>query len=167
VTVPLVFGTHWKGAAREACDATQNQWNQGAEEIRAALINASNPNFSVGLVQPEAMLDGRPVRLAWGWNQLPVPPGRHHLRVQARAPLRAFGSADLMVDAHPGRQVAAYYAAPYVAQFVWSQPGAIGFVPMESHGRNAALMGRLIPAGVMLAIMLTILVILGVAMLFS
>ncbi|MEV0840354.1 hypothetical protein AB0I55_12445 [Actinocatenispora sera] len=127
-------------------------------------VNASNPNFSMGLVQPEAVLDGWPIRLSWGWNQLPVRPGRHRLRVQARAPLRAFGSADLILDAHPGQRVVVYYASPYVASFVWSQPGAIGFAPVQSSGRTAALVSRLVPAGIALLMMLVIGILVIVAM---
>jgi WXG100 family type VII secretion target len=32
-----LFGAHWKGAAQEACDEAQRQWNSGATEIKAAL----------------------------------------------------------------------------------------------------------------------------------
>jgi WXG100 family type VII secretion target len=32
-----LFGAHWKGSAQEACEVARNQWNQGADEIRAAL----------------------------------------------------------------------------------------------------------------------------------
>lgn len=126
-------------------------------------VNAANPNFSIGLVQPEAVLDGRPFQLRWGWNQLPVPPGRHQLRVQARAPLRAFGSADLILDAHPGQRVVVYYASPYVAQFVWSRPGAIGFAPVQSNGRNAVLVARLVPVGIAFLMMLVIVILMMVA----
>ena len=33
-----LFAQDWHGAAGEACDAAQQQWNQGANEIKAALM---------------------------------------------------------------------------------------------------------------------------------
>ena len=32
-----LFAQDWSGAAGQACDAAQQQWNQGADEIKAAL----------------------------------------------------------------------------------------------------------------------------------
>lgn len=110
------------------------------------VINTSQPNAFMTAVWPQAYLDGRPARLAWGWNQVPLPPGRHHLRIEARQPRLTFGSADLVFDAHPGGRVTVYYAAPYRTQFVWSQPGAIGFAPVRSNGRDAIVRVRIIAA---------------------
>ncbi|MFC0531064.1 WXG100 family type VII secretion target [Phytohabitans kaempferiae] len=33
-----LFANDWSGAAGQACDAAQQQWNQGANEIKAALM---------------------------------------------------------------------------------------------------------------------------------
>jgi WXG100 family type VII secretion target len=32
-----LFGDHWSGDAQEACDIARNKWDQGAQEIKAAL----------------------------------------------------------------------------------------------------------------------------------
>lgn len=33
-----LFAQDWSGAAGQACDAAQQQWNQGADEIKRALM---------------------------------------------------------------------------------------------------------------------------------
>lgn len=33
-----LFANEWQGAAGQACDAAQQQWNQGADEIKGALL---------------------------------------------------------------------------------------------------------------------------------
>jgi WXG100 family type VII secretion target len=33
-----LFAADWQGAAGQACDAAQQQWNAGADEIKAALL---------------------------------------------------------------------------------------------------------------------------------
>jgi WXG100 family type VII secretion target len=33
-----LFAQDWTGAAGQACDAAQQQWNQGADEIKSALM---------------------------------------------------------------------------------------------------------------------------------
>lgn len=33
-----LFAQDWQGAAGQACDAAQQQWNQGADEIKSALL---------------------------------------------------------------------------------------------------------------------------------
>jgi WXG100 family type VII secretion target len=33
-----LFAQDWQGAAGQACDAAQQQWNQGADEIKSALM---------------------------------------------------------------------------------------------------------------------------------
>lgn len=33
-----LFAADWQGAAGQACDAAQQQWNQGADEIKGALL---------------------------------------------------------------------------------------------------------------------------------
>ncbi|MCW6010861.1 WXG100 family type VII secretion target [Micromonospora sp. CPCC 205371] len=33
-----LFAADWQGAAGQACDAAQQQWNQGASEIKMALM---------------------------------------------------------------------------------------------------------------------------------
>ncbi len=78
---------------------------------------------------PSVVLDGRPVPVQYGFNSIPVIPGRHHVHVHGEW-MRRYGQADLMVDVAAGQQVPVFYRAP-VHQFT---TGNIGHVPQPAKG---------------------------------
>jgi WXG100 family type VII secretion target len=42
----VLFAQDWQGSAGQACDAAQQQWNQGADEIKSALLRLGQALWS-------------------------------------------------------------------------------------------------------------------------
>lgn len=118
-------------------------------------IVTSNPRFGIGINQPSAVVDGRPLRLRWGANPIPLPPGRHQVRVCTTAPLASHGHAGLVVDVAPGQWIRVYYSAPLSI----TAPGSIGFAPVSPNGRNAMILLRIVPAAIALVLLLAVMMI--------
>jgi hypothetical protein len=89
--------------------------------------------FMLSAFAPKATINGHPVKLAWGQNHLPAPPGRHLIEIWVPY-LWSLGRASMTVDnTHGTPQV--YYAAP-----VWTwMRGAIGTSEVKSPGLMGAL----------------------------
>lgn len=114
-------------------------------------ITTSKPVLAwmLAFTPPRLTLNGHESRLAWGQNQVPVPPGRYDLQIHVPY-LWSIGRARLPVDVYPGAQVPIFYAAPW-----WTfQPGAIGHQPVESPGKTAGIVfGVVVPLVVLLILL--------------
>lgn len=92
-------------------------------------------------VQPTLLLDGAQTDVRWGRTVVPVPPGRHHLRMHVRYPtMRRFGPASLVVTVPPGQVVELEYRTP---MFTFSR-GALGPPPQRARGGAASLVAVLV-----------------------
>ena len=87
-------------------------------------------------VEPTLLLDGYEASARWGGNYLPLPPGRHHLRMHVRYPaFRRFGPAELTIDVPRGQLVQLEYKTP-----LWTfSAGALGPAPQRARGGWAVL----------------------------
>lgn len=106
---------------------------QGGALLR---INTTRPVLAwiLAFTPPRLTLNGQETKLAWGDNQIPVPPGRYDLWIHVPY-LWQVGQAGMPVDAPPGTQIPVFYSAPW-----WMfQPGAIGHQPVEAPGKTAAI----------------------------
>jgi hypothetical protein len=123
-------------------------------------IVTSNPRLSFGINQPSAVVDGRPLRLRWGANPIPLPPGRHQVQVCTTAPLASHGHAGLVVDVAPGQWIRVYYSAPLSI----TAPGSMGFAPVSPNGRTALILLRVLPAAFMVVVLVGIMMVMALMM---
>lgn len=89
-------------------------------------------SFFFFFVKPKIGIDGQePMPATWGYNTIPVAPGRHNVHVHTPyfLPSRV-GPADCIVDVPPGQAVQLEYRTPLV---VWS-PGSLGPPPQKYNG---------------------------------
>lgn len=95
------------------------------------LFGASDPRG------PAILVNGHQVPARWGTTVIPVPPGRHHVRmfVPYRLP-KEYGPAETTVDVAPNQNVALEYRAP---KWTFSR-GALGPPPQRARGLGASLL---------------------------
>lgn len=94
-------------------------------------LTASRPGWGLLSTPPVARVDGRPVRINWGSNNIiPVPPGRRRLEVEVFTARGPIGVATMLVDVPSGQTVALYYITPYGAA-----TGVMGVRAFSSGGR--------------------------------
>ncbi|MGH3763139.1 hypothetical protein [Actinophytocola sp.] len=86
---------------------------------------------------PTILVNSHPVPAQWGTSVIPVPPGRHHVRVFVpyRFP-KEYGPAEITVDVAPNQNVALEYRAP---KWTFSR-GALGPPPQRARGVGASLL---------------------------
>lgn len=87
--------------------------------------------------KPKISVNGHELPVtSWGRNEIPLPPGQHHLHVHVPYFLPPqLGPADLPVTVQPGVPVELEYRAP-----VWSfSQGSLGPSPQKYNGMGAML----------------------------
>jgi hypothetical protein len=85
-------------------------------------------SFMLAAFSPRAIINGHEIKLTWGDNFIPAPPGVHEITVYIQY-LWKFGQATITVDNTNGAPQI-FYAAP-VINFI---KGAIGFEPQKAPG---------------------------------
>ena len=65
----------------------------------------------MGMITPSAEIDGHPIQIQWGTNQIAVPAGTHRVFVSCSY-LWTYGKATDMVPISPGHQVVVHYSPP-------------------------------------------------------
>lgn len=93
------------------------------------VLNVQGSPLVQSIVPPSLTINGHPVRLAYGRNVIPCPPGPQHLSMHLQW-MRRYGQAELDLNMAPGQTVEVFYAGPY-HQFTHGQ---IGFQPQKHHG---------------------------------
>ena len=81
------------------------------------------------MMPPIVHLNGYPVRVKYGRNDIPVYAGPLHIDVHSQW-MRAFGQAALDCTIHPNQAVPVFYVSPY-HQFT---TGSIGHTPVKRKG---------------------------------
>lgn len=86
---------------------------------------------------PTILVNGHQVPAQWGQTVVPVPAGRHHVRVFVPYKFpKEYGPAATTVDVAPGQTVQLEYRAP---KFTFSR-GALGPPPQRARGIGASLL---------------------------
>ncbi|MGH3735490.1 MAG: hypothetical protein ACRDT6_07695 [Micromonosporaceae bacterium] len=96
--------------------------------------------FMLALFKPKATINGHPIRLVWGDNQVPLPPGVHHLKIWVQY-LWQLGPAEITVDNRHGQTPPVFYggtSVPFIA-------GAIDHRPVEPPGTAIAIAVNVAP----------------------
>lgn len=89
-------------------------------------------SFGLALFSLKAIINGHPVNLRWGENDIPAPLGRHTIEIWVQY-LWAFGRATITVD-NTTHAPQVFYTAP-----VWNfQRGAIGLTEQRAPGLTGA-----------------------------
>lgn len=99
--------------------------------------------FILALMRPRMWLDHGPGILPWGRTMIPVPPGRHHLRVFLRYPMVAPGwlfaevsVASILLTVYPGQTLEVEYRTSHVL----FGAGSLG-QPPQRHGALFVMLG--------------------------
>ncbi|GAA1514653.1 hypothetical protein [Kribbella lupini] len=102
------------------------------------------------MVPPTVHLNGYPVRVKFGRNDIPVFAGPLHIDVHSQW-MRTFGQAALDCTIHPNQAVPVFYAAPY-HQFT---TGSIGHTKVKRKGLDVllALVGTIVAVGVLVPVL--------------
>ncbi|WP_280118971.1 hypothetical protein [Gordonia polyisoprenivorans] len=106
-------------------------------------------------IKPKIVVDGHELPGTWGRNEIPLPPGQHHVHVHVPyfLPPR-IGPADFPVLVQPGQGVELEYRAP-----VWAYSrGSLGPAPQQYNGVGLAIAISVIPV-----VLIVLIVILNVA----
>ena len=106
------------------------------------------------MVPPTVHLNGYPIRVKFGRNDIPVFAGPLHIDVHSQW-MRTFGQAALDCTIHPNQAVPVFYAAPY-HQFT---TGSIGHTKVKRKGLGVLL--ALVATIVAASILFTLLAALG------
>lgn len=101
---------------------------QGPQSFIEVVIQGSM--WTSNALTPRVHINGQVVPSSYKSNTYPVPPGQHHIHVDAQW-MRTYGQADLPVNVGPGESVRVYYRAP-LHQFA---TGNIGFEPQQAKGK--------------------------------
>lgn len=107
-------------------------------------------------IKPKIVIDGHELPGTWGRNEIPLPPGQHHVHVHVPyfLPPR-IGPADFPVLVQPGQGVELEYRAP-----VWAYSrGSLGPAPQQYNGVGLAIAISVIPI-----VLIVLIVILNVAL---
>ncbi|MEP9393150.1 hypothetical protein ABLE92_13805 [Gordonia sp. VNQ95] len=94
-------------------------------------------SWMLAFFKPKISVDGHELPVtSWGRNEIPLPPGQHHLHVHVPYLLPPrIGPADLPVMVHPGQPVELEYRAP-----VWVfSGGSLGPAPQKYNGMGATI----------------------------
>ncbi|MGC3955145.1 MAG: hypothetical protein QM804_13025 [Propionicimonas sp.] len=97
-------------------------------------------------IPPNALVNGYPVKVSYGLNQIPVVAGPVRIELSAQW-MRTYGQASIDFQLAPGQVVPVFYAAP-MHQFT---TGSIGFQPVKRKGVGVFV-------GLMVAVVLIVLV---------
>lgn len=112
----------------------------------------------LAMIAPKLSLDGERIPVRWGRNEIPVRPGRHHLRIHVRWIGRA-GEAAVPVSLDPGETVELEYRAPLTV----FHDGALGPAPQPWNGMGAVIALALAPLAIMFVLFLLLIIIFAVA----
>ena len=102
------------------------------------------------MVPPTVHLNGYPIRVKFGRNDIPVFAGPLHIDVHSQW-MRTFGQAALDCTIHPNQAVPVFYAAPY-HQFT---TGSIGHTKVSRKGLGVllALIATIVAATVLITVL--------------
>ena len=93
---------------------------------------------------PQIEINDAPMRCeTWGRTVLPLPPGRHKVRVFVPSFGGPYGPAGALVDVYPGQLVELEYRPPI--QRVLSTPGSLGPAPQPTNGMSTFLLMNVMP----------------------
>ncbi|MER7251031.1 hypothetical protein [Kribbella sp. NPDC000426] len=106
------------------------------------------------MIPPTVHLNGYPVPVKYGRNDIPVPAGPLHIDIHAQW-IRVYGKAALDCTVQPNQAVPVFYASPF-HQFT---SGSIGHTKVKRRGLGALI--GIIAAIVVVSVLLTVLSSLG------
>lgn len=99
------------------------------------------------LIKPVVEINGQAVPAQWGVNNIPLPPGQHHVHVHVPYILPSkIGSADLAINVAPQQTVPLEYRAPL---WTFSQ-GSMGPAPQKYNGVGIAIAVMVVPVLIVL-----------------
>jgi hypothetical protein len=98
------------------------------------VLQLARPWGSMGMITPQAQIDGYPVGVQWGRNEIVVPAGVRQVAVSCTY-LWQYGHAQDAVPVGPGQQVEVHYSPPLFT-FIG---GRIGPVPQPRAGRTGLI----------------------------
>lgn len=111
------------------------QPGQGAPGPTGQLVlELRKPFGSLGMMSAVGKIDGHPVPVQWGHNELLVPAGTREVDIRAQY-LYEFGRAAVPVTVYPGQQVVLHYSPPALTFL----QGSIGPTPQPMRGKTGMI----------------------------
>lgn len=98
------------------------------------VLELRKPWGSVGMIRAIGKIDGYPVAVNWGHNEITVPAGARNVDIRAQY-LWEYGRADQTVTVEPGRSVQLHYTPPAFTMM----GGRLAASPQPVPGKTAAI----------------------------
>ncbi|SDT34909.1 hypothetical protein [Microlunatus soli] len=98
------------------------------------VLELRKPWGSMGMVSAIGKIDGYPVAVSWGHNEITVPAGMRQIDIRTQY-LWEYGRAAEAVTVQPGQRVELHYSPPAITFL----SGRIGPTPQPVRGKTAAI----------------------------